>query len=380
MREIPSLQTLCLRSIGPHSCSAEVTFAPTESGEPSSASRLLRKCATGESIPRAPAIGKGSFRRVNANDIDMNHPITALKDGLVAEFGNPALDCLQAYIHSLVELGRMDDARLGVHFFQEYLANTQGKHCSLSLFNCTLSLDTLEALQPLAPSLAVLDLTGVHGLSDELLTSTLLPKCTNLQRLSLKNCRKITRLSMQALEPLPLQVLDIGGAYNITPADVLEFLPDTLLELHASGLGWTDDTVEALASRKRWQALSLGFSLRLTQGRLRTSLVQVRHSLVSLALPFCESVVDNTLMGMLGRNLPHLQCLDVRGNGALTTLTGWYDGRASADLPAQPMSVLGRYSGLSEAGVEETKRVHPLEAMDLVVILNGGGMGLGIRR
>ena len=36
------------------------------------------------------------------------------------EHGNPALDCLQSYIDALVELGRMDDGRLGLHFFEEW--------------------------------------------------------------------------------------------------------------------------------------------------------------------------------------------------------------------------------------------------------------------
>jgi hypothetical protein len=42
--------------------------------------------------------------------------------------------------------------------------------------------------------------------------------------------------------------------------------------------------------------------------------------------------------------------------------------------------VLGRYSGLTEASLEETKRQHPVDAQDLVVYLDGGGMGAGITR
>jgi hypothetical protein len=61
-------------------------------------------------------------------------------------------------------------------------------------------------------------------------------------------------------------------------------------------------------------------------------------------------------------------------------MTGWYDGRASADLPAQALLVLARYSGLSESSVDETKRVHPLAARALTAILDGNGMGAGIVR
>ena len=42
MRGIPSLQTLCLRSVGGKNCNAEEAFAPGKDGAPSTASRLLR--------------------------------------------------------------------------------------------------------------------------------------------------------------------------------------------------------------------------------------------------------------------------------------------------------------------------------------------------
>jgi hypothetical protein len=85
---------------------------------------------------------------------------------------------------------------------------------------------------------------------------------------------------------------------------------------------------------------------------------------------------------ILGRHLPNVGYLDVQGNPALSTLTGWYDGRASADLPAQALLVLGRYSGLSDSSVEDTRRIHPNDAPTnlLTVLLDGGGMGAAISR
>ena len=107
MREIPDLQTFCLRSVGSHSCSAEDSFAKLKNGEPSTASRLLRSFhrrpnarTTGvtadtsmidpsqpsiEQIPmeRRPCIGPGSARRVNANEVDLNHPIVGCLATLV---------------------------------------------------------------------------------------------------------------------------------------------------------------------------------------------------------------------------------------------------------------------------------------------------------
>jgi hypothetical protein len=536
MREIPPLHVLCLRALGPHSCSAEVAFAQTEDKQPSFASRMLRsfhqrpvagdnhndvgelakknedgpnlvaeqedtkkdgnkkeatQSTTDETtaadegstaspassmhkipLSRTPYLGKGCVRRTNQNECDLHHPVAAcrLPNGqYVMEYGSPALDCLQSYIDALVDLGRMDDTRLGRHFFEEYRvhilmaanrnmpltqllqneaatppevqveaiapqattrtkkrrrsaagsasraskakANAQAQSDdgntdtsnmsvalgSLSLYNCTLSRDTLEALveSGLGPNLAVLDLTGIHGLTDDMISTVLLPTCVNLRRLSLKNGRRLTVNTLRSVAQYQarLVTLDIGGCFNMCAEDVLEVAPllRVMTELHASGLGWTDETVASLLSMRTsstsmsnnqntgWQALSLGFSLQLTAPALRTSLMNAADTLISLALPFCESLVDNALMGMLGRNMPQLQYLDVRGNGGLTTLTGWYDGRVSADLPAQALVVLGRYSGMSESSVEETKRVHPVDAADLTVYLDGQGMGAGIR-
>lgn len=434
MREIPSLQVLCLRSIGPSSCSAESTFAssngrtgadatengtttdiqksPTKQSEPSLASRLLRSFHDNAIVGRSVCIGTGSARRLNANDVDMFHPLgaepmehtTVLQPILLARHGNPACDCLQSVIDSLVELGRMDDQRLGLHFFEEWKHNVvlaampstteraQKKRKveglssiplgSLSLYNCNVAQETFESMRDakIGQHLATLDLSGIRGLTNELL-EMLLPDCPNLQELALKNCRRITNIDVVGTHQKNLTTLDIGGSFNISTNHIISIIPQLprLTRLHASGLGWNNISVgELVECRSHWVHLSLSFSIALTNAALRNNIVPLAHSLTCLALAFCEGIVDNSAMGLLGRNLPLVRALDVRGNPALTTLTGWYDGRVSADLPAQPLTVLGRYSGLSEASVEETKRVHPGETMELVVLLDAGGMGAAI--
>ena len=473
MREIPPLQVLCLRVVGSHACSAETTFAKDGKEEPSLASRLLRSfhrrpavlvespnnkqqqqqqlVATEELPPlrRTPCIGPGSARRAQANEVDLHHPFAGCKAGsshhppqptttntaFWMQYGNPAMDCLQCYIDALVELGRMDDSRLGRHFFEEWRANVLLAHSSqmptdtptapttqtpaskkrrrtlptsslaskaspselgsdggipivgsLSLHNCTISNETFSAMQSsqMGVYLAVLDLSGVGGLTDTMLEG-FLPQCTQLERLSIKNCRRVTNKGANAIakhEASTLVSLDLGGVYNIDISKVLELVEQMskLQELHASGLGWTDSTMEQLTELcPDWKALSLSYSLQLSQTALRQALLPVGPSLLSLSLAFCEAVVDNALLGMLGRNLPRLLYLDIRGNSSLTTLTGWYDGRVSADLlQSQPLTVLGRYSGLSQASVEETRRVHPRESSELTVVLDGTGTGLGI--
>lgn len=299
MREIPPLQVISLRSVGSHACSVEDTFA-SRSDHRTTASRLLRSfhrrpvlgVAGGEGtksynteqsdhhdtdvygsidrIPmeRTPCIGAGGTRRLNANHVDLHHPVigtllevptpgqnTASKTVLVTQYGNPALDLLQSYIDALCELGRMDDRRLGRNFFEEFKANIlqsrpspvqMGRYPpyvlrmsspspqkrrrrrsmtpilttkppslgSLSLFNCSIGADTLEALESsgLGLYLAVLDLTGVNGLTDQL-CSSLLKKCPHLERLSLKNGRRLTCDCLQPLvDSTSLTSLDVGVA------------------------------------------------------------------------------------------------------------------------------------------------------------------------
>jgi hypothetical protein len=475
MREIPSLQTLCLRSVGSHSCSAEAVFCQASDGALSTGSRLLRSFAarptriiptkktkskqdgtnddkddTMRRIPllRTACIGPGSTRRVQANEVDLHHPVIACLDGappadgndddvssnnanpqLVMWHGNSALDTLQSYIDSLVEMGRMDDVRLGRNFWEEWKvaimlsgAGTRGDTIAsdasapvptpskkrqkrqapvsnkivvpaslgaLSLHNCVVGEETFERMREadLGPYLAVVDLTGVGGLTDDLMRRVL-PTFANLRQLSLKNCRRITVETIQTLvdHVVHLETLDVGGAYNVHCQQLINaVLPNKLprlVSLHASGLGWDDDALSSLVrGRDTWTQLSLSFSTNLTQASaLKSSLSQVADSLTSLALAFCETLMDNAALGLLGRNLPNVISLDVRGNPQLNTMTGWYDGRVSADLPAQNLTVLGRYSGLTDTSVDETRRQHPVEARDLLVVLDGGGMGAGITR
>lgn len=521
MREIPSLQTLCLRSVGGKACSGEETFAlqdetqhhgslisSSSSSRLSSASKLLRAYYRDDNKPfitRIPAIGRGSARRKQANDVDLNHPwvavllrnevnenananenedknenenenegdndkennITAAYDNtntkrstvLYAEHNTPALDVLQSYIDSLVELSRFDDARLGLHFFQEWKANVIAKDPvwaeqyykeqeaksiaaaaasstprpskrrrsskgaanatatasspatpsmvsltdttappplgSLSLYNTIIQDETIQAMveSNMTYHLAVLDWTGVQTLTDDYLQE-IVTRAPHLQRLSVKNCRRLTQISLECLSDHlgpSLTALDIGGAYQFQASHVIEMVAalPKLTELHASGLLWTDALLADLCSMRSWTALSLGFLLpqHVTSNGLKQALVgtsQQAATLKSLALPFCEHIVDAALLGVLGRHLPNVVCLDVRGNSGLNSLTGWYDGRATIHEPRmvgpQPLFVLARYSGISKANVEDTKRIHPLQAMDLVCCMDSDGVGMGIRR
>jgi len=548
-----------------------------------------------EQIPmqRQPSIGIGSGRKAQANDIDLNHPWIGIyqpqasdndndnndRNGtgnesndnttgnvptnpgqqlLVSEFGSCALDLLQCYIDTLIEAGRMDDTRLGYHFWQEFKINIQlcyetqtimsttavsqqgtsgnstttedpkatievasattaaatteaqnsnttttamqmnmnvpipkkkkrkrggssgmssaaerkkelekratekkveaARHAailaavpksrgSLSLHNTIMATDTMSHLisSNVLYHISNLDLTGIQTLTDLILSSVLVETGYQLKRLSVKNCRRLTDLTLHNLctHSSNLVALDIGGDYNINTQSVIDVLTPTivkrgrgvytttklphLIELHASGIGiqggWTDDLLPGLFGVRGWYALSIGFSPYLTFEGWKNAIfdVESKHTalqlqaeqeggttaidenmcqtLQSLAVPFCEqSLVTNAWLGLMGRHLPNLRALDVRGNHQLTSLTGWYDGRATIShmlnspqaQQHQSLLLLARYSGVNENSVKDTKQIYPMgkpssaygENVDplKVVLSSSDGIGWGILR
>eukprot|EP00550_Attheya_septentrionalis_P008512 CAMPEP_0198287052 /NCGR_PEP_ID=MMETSP1449-20131203/5986_1 /TAXON_ID=420275 /ORGANISM="Attheya septentrionalis, Strain CCMP2084" /LENGTH=515 /DNA_ID=CAMNT_0043984947 /DNA_START=150 /DNA_END=1697 /DNA_ORIENTATION=+ len=507
MREIPSLVSLCLRSVGPKGCDSEVTFGGIERKTRSNSnvgaieekkkeessgshgvvatatattmtSRLLRSYHTRpvgpvlqtgldgnaslsmnpEHVPleRVPYISPQNPKRHHANDVDMNHPWVAIQGGLI-ESGTPASDLLQNYIDALVELGRMDDEHLGIHFFTEWAHSICGQKDSNTKFTAepletstplskkrrrsgkpvlnlggggeergmprrgALSLhnsastgpNTFGALQQSGAGrhISVLDLTGVHSLTDSLL-APLLNHCPHLTRLSLKNCRKVQLASTDVQEAmvsrLPhLFALDVGGCFNVTPQTMLSLVQqkhqlnsgskqtklsksnqkNQWTELHVSGLGWDDVTLLKLME---WigsyvQGLSLAFSVRVSPSAWEIALDQC-HALKRLNIAFCDQVTSSTLSILRHENL---HVLDIRGCHQVSSLSPLYESRhgSLSDVSLgitgeqqKSLLVLARYSCVTRSSIEDTRRLFPLTASieQLNIILDGGGLGMGI--
>ena len=388
----------------------------------------------------APMMKGGDDDNNNNNNIEF----------LAIENGNHAVECLQMFIDALVESGRAGDSRIGVHFFREWVQAVTGQDAisivadqeeqqqkqqqqqqrpkkrqkgsksnnnssasrpnydhlplgSLSLHNlASASINTFRSMQlaNVGSCLGTLDLTGVHGLTDTILSKVICADGSfpRLQRLSLKNCRKLTGKSIASIVQLyNLQALDVGGCFNLHPNDVIEMVQQhpgtkrgTFTEVYASGLGWTDVALEELmdVTSKHIRGLGVGFSPYLSGPGLILALNKTAGSMDRLSIPFCTGV-DDAVVSALGKNLPKLAVLDIRGCNKVYSLTGMMDGRIAAsnasamvDDVAQHLFVLARYSGISDKAVEETKKLYCNEQGDPMFecILDGGGTGGGVRR
>ena len=451
-------------------------------------------------IPRLEYGSGPKGNRRSANDVDISSPWIAVsyqynknddsdyeeKDDeyqdydkrktLIMEHGNPGMDCLQSYIDSLVELGRMSDNRLGKQFFLEWkkcvLAGSQSnvkgedneddndyepkskKHKknhhsrkkkqkqskskqkqkqttpkgSLSLFNCaSASRQTFQAMHDarIGKYLNNLDLTGVHSLTDVLFTEYVVPSCPRLQRLSLKNCRRITGVSVKSVAKglKQIQAIDVGGSFNVTPHDVIELAQNTrhLSECYASGLEWTDILLHTLMEafkqnphRPKLIGLAIGFSPMVTGPGLLQALEIYSPTLRRLGLHFCDTCMDsNHMLAELGRLLPDLNVLDIRGCNGINSITPFMNARAGrdeddiednkeeqsededdvskevehrkhttlsttiSDDEGKKIFILARYSNISQKSLDVTNSMYPglFEC-----IIDGGGTGGGIRR
>ena len=405
------------------------SFAPPPE-EATITSRLLRSLRDSENLPTGPYVGPV---RPNAADVDISHPwimVPFTGDGvsesehekgdssggqpLEIENSNHSVETLQQFIDALMESGRAGDSRLGIHFFREWVTAVTGKEPaaagliehqpkrqkkavvvdeslplgSLSLHNfASGSIHTFRSMERanVGSCLGTLDLTGVHGLTDNILSNIICSgSFPRLRRLSVKNCRKLTGKGIASIVKLTeLCALDVGGCFNVHPDDVLSLIQShpatkkrTLTEIYASGLHWTDPALEQLidATAKHLRGLGVGFSPYISGPGLIVTLSKVASTLDRLAVPFCPGF-DDAAASALGSKLPKLAVLDIRGCNKVYSLSGMMEGRVTAG--AGPLFVLARYSGVSNNSLEETMKSH---SQSLTCILDGGGTGGGIRR
>jgi hypothetical protein len=364
---------------------------------------------------------------------------------LSIENGNLAIETLQLFIDALVESGRAGDGKLGVQFFKEWLVAATGREDVDAIVNEGVAAgtstsksggnggskskkrqkttavvvgdneDDLSSISPpqllgalslhnfsagstqtfrsmmqanVGYCLGTLDITGVHGLTDSILSDIICGgSFPHLKRLSVKNCRKLTGKGMASLLKLTnLTALDVGGCFNILPDDVVSMVRNhpftkngNFEELYASGLGWTDAGLEDLidVTVGQLRGLGIGFSPYLSGPGLLLTLGKLASTLDHLAVPFVQGM-DDACMSALGKSLRKLTVLDIRGCSKVYSLSGMIEGRIAGGEDGN-LFVLARYSGISTNSLDETMRLYDCKAK-VTCILDGGGTGGGIRR
>ena len=105
----------------------------------------------------------------------------------------------------------------------------------------------------------------------------------------------------------------------------------TLTEIHASGVGWTDELLDAFMGlvENHLTGLSFGFSPMLTS-QVGSILSRTGQTLTSLAMHFCGFMTID-LSIQLGKVLPNLRVFDIHGAGSINSITSTLDARATVN-------------------------------------------------
>lgn len=163
---------------------------------------------------------------------------------------------------------------------------------------------------------------------------------------------------------------DLGGCFNVTKEAAIPLSTSpasTINELHVSGMGWDDASLESLLGpyacenhKRPLLALSIGFSPLLTSGALLKLLPPVLGELTSLSLHFSTNAVNNQVLAMLGREGLNLAAIDMRGCSGATSIVEFLDNRAQAfnqlsvTASEQPVLkkvlIMTKYSGIPDGG------------------------------
>ena len=141
--------------------------------------------------------------------------------------------------------------------------------------------------------------------------------------------------------------------------------------------------------------LSVGFSLHLTGSGVLDALQTCQFTLERLGVHFCESCIDsNFMLAELGKALPELNVLDIRGCSGVNSITPFLNARAGREehedeedfgeedvdmnnSRGKHIFILARYSNISKNSLEESNAIHP---GTFECVIDSGGTGRGITR
>ncbi|CAM9102873.1 unnamed protein product [Scytosiphon promiscuus] len=175
-----------------------------------------------------------------------------------------------------------------------------------------------DTLSVRCPMLRSVDLTACFYIRDVSIEA-LLSRCSRVERLSLRNCRKLTDLALNHIVRYGknLAAVDIGGCFNVTASGVDALCavhPNAhrFTELDISGIMVTTNTLEIICRQcRRLEVLRMGF-IEYMENTLTELLPPLVGNLRSLHLHWNTCVTDE-LLSWVGRSMPRLEDLNLCG-------------------------------------------------------------------
>eukprot|EP00752_Nemacystus_decipiens_P003939 g3607.t1 len=180
-----------------------------------------------------------------------------------------------------------------------------------------------DTLSMRCPMLRSVNLTACFYIRDASIEA-LLSRCTLVERLYLRNCRKLTDLTLEHIVRLgpKIAAVDIGGCFNINAAAVdnlCEAHPNSggFTELDISGILVTANTLEVVCRRcRRLEQLRMGF-VEYMEATLTSTLAPLVGNLRSLHVHWNSCVTDEFLSWAV-QSIPRLEDLNVCGCSKVT--------------------------------------------------------------
>ena len=224
----------------------------------------------------------------------------------------------QHLINYITEVGRMSDFIIPlIAFHNEY-------H-TLSLKNSKITGNYLISIIQRSSFLEIIDVSGCLMIDDYVINQ-ILSICLLLKTIEIRNCRKLTDLSIQYLNELGSNLvnINIGGNFNITEAGVLQLIQEhpnrhSFQSLNISGLPITEGTLESLSLHcTTLKYLGIGYAI-ISEISIRKYLeisgMRLECLILSWITPplgYLDSLSFD-LLDYIARTCPKLHTLDISG-------------------------------------------------------------------
>ena len=219
---------------------------------------LIEKYMMSKEIPKLSTLVLKEIAKAPAKYLSTESYERANK--IISNSKDKGFDITQVLINYVTDAGRYTDDIIPTTFFN-------GSRKELCLKNTKVSSKYIMKILDICPLLEDIDVSGTFLVDDDLVLN-ILQKCKNLKSLNIRNCRKISELSLKYISssqslPNKIESLNIGGNLNISEQGLVSFLssskaPD-LKYLYISGLSINDNLLY-LISKKCLKLKGLGIN------------------------------------------------------------------------------------------------------------------------